>query len=193
MKRIYREIWDLALKYQDVRDDKGHAEITLSFALKLLDLERVNPDVVIPAMILHDIGWSQLPEAERFLALKRELPPETKREIRFRHQEEGVKLAKKILDKVGYDKELSKHILEIISQHDTREGVFSPEDAVVRDADSLWVFSREGCVADIKRMMISEQEQLRRLEDYIDKKFFTELAINIARNFMEKRRKEFRC
>ena len=64
MKKIHTEIWDTALPYQDKRDDAGHAFITLEFAKQLVDLEHGDQDVVLPAIILHDTGWSQLSREE---------------------------------------------------------------------------------------------------------------------------------
>ena len=144
MKKNYKEIWDIAQKYQDKRNDKGHAEITLGFAQHLLSLEEANPDIVIPAIILHDVGWGQLPAEERFLADRLDTPPQKFKELRLRHQKEGIKLAKAILKQISYDQALSEYILEIISQHDTRVGSFSKDDALVRDADKLWRFSNIG-------------------------------------------------
>ena len=60
MKEIFEKIWELALPYQDKRDDSGHAATSLKYALQLVELENGDEDVIIPAIILHDVGWSQL-------------------------------------------------------------------------------------------------------------------------------------
>ena len=70
MKAIHRKILELSLPYQDKRDDKGHARTVTDFAIMLLKTERADPDVVIPAAILHDIGWSKMPKKERFGPVK---------------------------------------------------------------------------------------------------------------------------
>lgn len=195
IQKQIEEIWNLALEHQDFRDDKGHAKTTLAFARELLASEPADPNVVIPAIILHDIGWSELPERERFLPFRQDVPPEQKREVRLKHQNEGAKLASGILDKVDYDKGWSEHILEIISQHDTREGIFSPEDAVVRDADKLWRFSGIGFWADVRRIGIPAPEQYNKLKNSInqDKFFFTKSARIIARNELVRRKEEIGC
>ena len=190
MERKYEEIKDLALSFQDKRDDVGHADITLHFAQKLLLLEPGNPGVVIPATTLHDTGWSQLPEEERFLALQPDTDPDREKEIRLKHQKEGVKITRRILKEVGYDEALTGQILEIISQHDTRVGSFSKEDAIVRDADKLWRFSEIGFQADLRRTGISSLELYNKLEKNIDKEnfFFTESARVLARKAMKELR-----
>ena len=57
---VHKKIWELAFPYQDKRNDEGHAECVVSYAQKLLLAEKADSNVVIPAAILHDIGWSQL-------------------------------------------------------------------------------------------------------------------------------------
>ena len=71
MRKIFKDIWDLSLPYQDKRDDEGHAKITLFFAQKLLKTHKGDEDVIIPAIILHDIGWSKIPRKKNGLFLIR--------------------------------------------------------------------------------------------------------------------------
>ncbi len=140
LQPIEKGIWDKALEYQDKRIDTGHAEFVTYFALELLKYEPVNREIVVPAAILHDIGWSQMSLAEVNLFsdpnMKRYEPA-----LRARHQEEGVRKADEILNNSNYHPQLVPHILEIISQHDTRDGFYSPEDGITRDADKLWRFT----------------------------------------------------
>ena len=60
MKEIFEKIWETALPYQDQRNDDGHARVTLKYAKELVKLEDGNEDIVIPAIILHDVGYSQI-------------------------------------------------------------------------------------------------------------------------------------
>jgi len=151
MKEIFKVIWGRALAYQDQRNDHGHAEVTLRYAQQLLTIEQGDENVVIPAIILHDVGWSELPDRDKFLAFDHQATAEDKRAARFRHQERGVKIAQQILQAVDYPKQWREEILEIISQHDTRQGFFSANDGLVRDADRLWRFSQVGFAADVAR------------------------------------------
>ena len=151
MKEIFQHIWDMALLYQDKRDDEEHAATTLEYAKILVKAENGDEDIVIPAIILHDIGWSKLPRARRLLIFNREAKEEERQSVRLQHQKEGVKLARKILSEAGYPADRSEEILEIISQHDTREGFISKNEGLVRDADKLWRFSKGGFEADARR------------------------------------------
>src|SRR3989344_732180 len=150
MKKEFKKIWKIALPYQDKRDDEGHAQIVTEYAIKLCEIENVNDMIVVPAAILHDIGWSQLPKEDWLVIFDPNKTPEMEYAVRIKHQDEGVKLAEKILNEAGYPPNFFKAILEIISQHDTRKNFFSTEDGAMRDADKLWRYSKVGFEADIK-------------------------------------------
>jgi hypothetical protein len=138
-----REIWDKALPYQDRRNDVGHVEQVVYFAFKLLEYSaRAKRDIVIPAAIFHDTGWSSLKPED--LALFKPGSKDFKKHeprLRYAHQKEGVKIAQRILREVNYPEEYIADIVEIVSQHDTREVFYSTEDDLVRDADKLWRFT----------------------------------------------------
>ena len=110
MKEVFNKIWELALPYQDKRDDAGHAEVSLRYAAKLVARENGNEDVVIPAIILHDIGYSQLPKERRLAVFNMGARDEDRRAAVFEHQVESVKLAVKILRKVDYPADLTDEI-----------------------------------------------------------------------------------
>lgn len=158
MKEIFQKIWDLALPYQDKRDDKGHAEITLHYAQKLLETEDAEEEIVIPAIILHDIGWSQLKKEECMIIFDHDASKDDVLKVRIRHQDESVMLGKDILQQVNYPKDKIDEILEIVSQHDTRKGFISANEGIVRDADKLWRFSDVGFGADLVRNKFTIQE-----------------------------------
>jgi HD superfamily phosphodiesterase len=195
MKEIFNQIWELALPYQDKREDIGHAETSLKYACKLATLENGNEDVIIPAIILHDVGWSQLPEERRLTIFDREAREEDRREIQFEHQIEGVKLAIKILRKVNYPPELTDEILEIISQHDTRKGFISKNEGIVRDADKLWRTSKEGFTVSEARAKKREAQRFKLLEEGLKKEhyLYSETARQMALADLEswKRQKRF--
>ncbi len=182
MQKKIEEIWKLALPYQDKRNDKGHARITTQYALKLLESENGDRNVVIPAIMLHDIGWGQLSEKDRMLTFDDRATKEKKLEARYKHQNEGVRLGRKILIQVNYSKDLIEEILEIISQHDTREGFISQNEGLVRDSDKLWRFSKTGLTADLVRSNFSFQQKYQMLCDDIECRnyFYSDIAKKIA-------------
>jgi len=182
MKEIFNKIWELALSYQNKRDDAGHAETSLKYALKLVDIEKGDEDVVIPAIILHDVGWSQLPEKRRMMVFDPGAKEEDRREVVYEHQIESVKLALKILREVNYPPELTDEILEIISQHDTRKGFISKNEGIVRDADKLWRTSKKGFTVSEARAKKREAQRFKLLEEGLNKEHYlsSETARQIA-------------
>lgn len=187
MKEIFNQIWNLALPYQDKRDDSGHAEISLKYAIKLIELEKGDEDVISPAVILHDVGWSQLVKERRMLIFEKDAGEEVKRGVQLEHQKEGVRLAGEILRQVYYPEDLVKEILEIISQHDTREGFISKNEGLVRDADKLWRTSKEGFAASEARRIahnrLPDESMWKKITENIDKPgyFYSERARQIAK------------
>jgi len=190
MKDIYEKIWALAYEYQDKRNDGGHAEVALNFAQRLIVMEDGNEDVVIPAIILHDIGWSQLTEKDRLLIFDKNAAKEDRQRVVMLHQENSVDLARSILNKVSYPPEMIEEILEIISQHDSREGFISNNEGLVRDADKLWRVSKGGVAADVRRS--NDKKRFQEIIDATDRKnyFYSESAKQIARAEIADRRKE---
>jgi len=199
MKEIFEKIWELALPYQDKRDDEGHARSVTDFAFELLKTESADEDILIPAAILHDIGWSQLSEEERFYVFKNKITKEvemktkSKVNVRVKHELEGAKLAQKILEKVDYDKNRIKKIIKVIKQHDTGKNIISPEDRLMRDADKLWSFSKLGFQADIRRFGLFPKECYEMAVKRVDMPnyFNTESAKKIARKELEKNKIKF--
>ncbi|HLC75344.1 MAG TPA: HD domain-containing protein [Candidatus Nanoarchaeia archaeon] len=137
-------LWKLALPYQDKRGDTGHAEVVTYFALQLLEHVSADRAVVVPAAILHDIGWSSVAR-EKLALFKPGIPSVWAQwqaidaEMRIFHQNESVRIGSELLTQAGYIDQ--KHILDIVRQHDTRKGFLSVEDGVMRDADKLWRYT----------------------------------------------------
>lgn len=181
MDQKFKQIWEKAFPYQDKRKDKGHAYIVTKFAREILKSEKGDEDIVIPAAILHDVGWSQISEQERMYLFKTMPGSQKDKELRIKHQIEGVKLAKKILKENHYDNRLIKEILNIISEHDTRKGTLNLNEAIMRDADKLWMFSEKGFQADLERRKISVKKWAEYLISVICK-LNTKTAKIIAKN-----------
>lgn len=199
MKEIFKEIWELALPYQDKRNDKGHGKTVTDFAFKLLKSETADENVLIPAAILHDIGWSQLSKEERFYIFKHKITKEVERkmksklDVRVKHELEGAELANKILEKVNYDKNKIKKIVNIVSKHDTEKSFISREGTLLRDADKLWTYSKLGFMADIKRFGLTPKKCYDMAVNRIDMSdyFNTKSAKKLAEKEIIKRKSNF--
>ena len=187
MKSIFKEILHLAEPYLNTRRNDVHVEISTRFAYRLMAIEGGNENIVIPAVILHDVGWKKVPPE---LHLKAFGPKATMPELNRVHELEGVKIAREILEKVNYAIEEITQILEIIDGHDSRKTAISLEDSIVKDADKLWRFTKEGFAIDNERFEEPYDEGLKRLSKYLPVWFFTGTARKLAEEELQKREKD---
>ncbi|MDP6178938.1 MAG: HD domain-containing protein [Desulfatiglandales bacterium] len=188
MKAIFKEIWELAKPYLDTRQNLIHTEISTALAYKLLEKEGGDEDIVIPAIILHDVGWIRVPEN---LQLKAFGPKASSPEINRVHELEGAKIAKEILGKVGYDAGCIKVIIEIIEGHDSRGKGHSLNDKIVKDADKLWRYSKKALHINMKRFEHNREKSLDRIRSNLEKWFLTNSAKAIARQELMEREKNW--
>jgi len=169
----YEEIYRLAQPYLATRNNELHTQVAYRFALKLIEAEGGNEEVVLPAVILHDVGWKAVPED---LHLKAFGPGFNDMEINRIHEVEGARIARQILEQVGYDPVLTDRISEIIFGHDSRTEPLSDDDAIVKDSDKLWRFSEPALEIDPVRFGIDPKIHLAWLKDQIDGWFITKTA-----------------
>ena len=177
MKETFKKIRRLADPYLNIRMNKIHTDTSTEFAFKLLEKEGGDEDTVIPSIILHDVGWQRVPEE---LQLKAFGPKATSPELNRIHEVEGVKIANEILEKINYDKDKTDEILKIIIRHDSRKEAVSLNDSIVKDADKLWRYSKEGFYIDIERFGETLEEGIERITSTLERWFFTNSAKKMA-------------
>jgi HD superfamily phosphodiesterase len=186
-----KTLWEKSLPYQDVRGDGRHAENVVYFTAKLIEHEKdAEPQVALPAAIIHDIGWYWMTPQEHRDGLPYGTPPEILRKIKKKHEELGVKKSRKLLQESGYTTEEIKPIMEIVDGHDTRKEFLSPSDGIMRDADKLARFSKDGFWSEMvqKRGMTKEDKYKALLEQMRSANYFySPHASGIAGQELEKR------
>ena len=62
MKLVFKKILEHAIPFLSTRNNEIHTKAAMQFAFDILEKENGNEDVVIPAIILHDVGWSTISE-----------------------------------------------------------------------------------------------------------------------------------
>lgn len=165
-----RQIWDLALPYQDKRNDAGHAESVTGFALELLDhYIDANPFIVVSAAILHDTGYSRMSEERRMVSYTGVGTPE-EYAVRLEHQIYALDVALEILKKTDYPAIYWVDIMVIISQHDTRKGAISIEDSIMRDDDKLWRYSERATEVNFLNKGLDSNEKKTAYLDGLEKR-----------------------
>ena len=180
----------LTTKHNDmlarIAHNDAHIRVALNFALRLLEGGKGDRRVVVPAIILHDVGWNRVPDE----ILDKAFGPKADMSLLRIHEEEGVKIAKSILAKVGYDSRYADEILQIIDGHDTRAKAISINDEIVRDADKLSRYSRSAFWLIVEGLRVTPEEISRALELMVEQWFSMSASKEMAREELEQRRRE---
>ena len=178
-------IFQLAKPYLKARDNEVHTRAATEFVLRLLETEKADRDVVVPAIILHDVGYSAVPEE----LMLRAYGPRKEKVVTRIHEQEGARIAAAILNEVGYNASKTTEILEIIDGHDTRSVALSTNDQVVKDADKLTRYAR-----DLRSwppsFCLTAQEAAVRLERFVENWFFLATSKDMAKEELKQRRIE---
>jgi HD superfamily phosphodiesterase len=140
-------VWRASLPYMRARKNDVHVPMVYEYARTLLESHpQADREVVLLAALLHDNGWAVVDQdkviSEGFGG--GDLAKAMASDIRVAHEKEGARVAREILESLGYDEELVARVVEIVDGHDTREEALSLEDALVKDSDALWRWSITG-------------------------------------------------
>ena len=137
-------IWELAKDFLKTRDNDAHCLYAYGIANALLSqIPEAQENIVLPAILIHDIGWSTVDERENLEAISPDRDG-SRHHLVIQHEKEGAKIAKRILTEVGLPKTDIEEICAIIDGHDTRAEPISINDAVVKDADKIWRVTPHG-------------------------------------------------
>ena len=180
-----RRILELAKPFLAVRNNDAHTRSAITFVLRLLETEAGDRDIVIPAIILHDVGYDSLDGN----LLSRAWGPLREMEITRIHEREGARIAAAILEEVGYEESKKTEILQIIDGHDTRPAALSNNDRIVRDADKLTRYAKD-LRSWIPNICSTIEESAARLERSVDSWFFLPVSKEIAMAELGQRRIE---
>ena len=178
IKPIHQKIFEKAKPFLRTRKNLIHTKIALRYAIKLLEEEPGDEEIVIPAILLHDVGWKTIPEHLHLTAFG---PNPSNPKLTKVHELEGAKIARSILEGLRYPPEKVKEICRIIQGHDSRKRPISRNDRIVKDSDKLTRYSRKGMAIDLDRFRISRQRYLLFLERIIDQWFLTPAGKNVAK------------
>ncbi len=155
IQTTYRRIFELAIPFLKTRLNLPHTFIAYQYAKLLIAGEGGSREIIIPACILHDVGWSTIPEDQQIKAYG---PNMTDPEAKRKHEVEGALIARRILSKAGWNGSLVEKIVEIIDGHDTTTNARSLEDAITKDSDKLFRLSAPGVRIDCERFHADPKE-----------------------------------
>jgi HD superfamily phosphohydrolase YqeK len=187
MKDIFRRLRQLAAPYLNTRRNDIHTDVSVRFAYKLMEKEGGDEDVVIPAVILHDVGWKKVPKD---LHLKAYGPHAIYPDVNRIHEVEGAKIAAEILRTVKYNVRQAAEVVAIIEGHDSRKEPLSLNDRIVKDADKLYRYSHEAFYINLKLFELTVEQTLARLGAHLSDWFLTDCGKRFAEEELKAREEE---
>jgi HD superfamily phosphodiesterase len=178
---VIERIYALAEPYWHTRSGEIHMPESFRMARRLLEaLPAADPAIVLPAILLHDVGYAAVPEETHHVGLAG-APDGWDADVTRRHEIEGARLAGEILAQAGCDAGRTARIVAIVDGHDSRAEALSLEDAIVKDADKLWRFTESGVRVTHTWVDRTPAAFMDYVESKIDTWLFTEPARSIAR------------
>jgi hypothetical protein len=184
----YKAIWEKCepLLKQARPDDLGHAEGVVETVLNYKGNLKLDLDVLVPVAMMHDVAhYMILPEHFKYIT-----GPEKIANGKIAHMLVGAKIAKDILDSVGYDKEKTVEVVDIIKLHDgdqlkgaDMEKIYDTENKkIFHDIDSLDRYTMRR-VEEVAEQWEDKNVLIKILEDFL-KLFFYEEFRKIAEEGM---------
>lgn len=183
----YQNIWNQAVKYLKKGKNKNfvvHTEGVVRAMKLILKKEKGNPDILIPAAMLHDVGWAKVPEKFQCTSNKDYSLKGMKKHIEY-----APEIIKEILQTLDYEATQINEIIEIVISHKFKNPRKLSKRLLI-DADQLSDAFKDQFDSDLKTYKTTPQK----LYNYRMKNnnFYTKTAKDIFKKQMRERMKEFK-
>lgn len=182
----YQKIYNSAVKYLAKGLKKNfviHTQGVVKAMELILKKEKGDPDILIPAAILHDVGWAKVAEKYQITGNKADKLCGLKL-----HIELASAIIKKILEPLGYKASKIKEIIEIIKAHKFKKPKKLSKRLLI-DADQLADSFKEQFYSDVKAYKSTPEKTYNfRISD---NNFYTKTAKDIFLKQMKQRKSEF--
>jgi len=182
----YRNIWELAVEQLRKGINKDfvlHTEGVVKAMRLILEKEKGNPDILIPAAILHDVGWAKVPKKYQRTTNKKKQLIALKLHIKY-----APEIINTILTSLDYKAPQINEIVDIVVAHK----FFRPrklDKKLLIDADQLSDAFKDQFYGDVKAYQTTSEKLYNfRIKN---NDFYTETAENIFLKLMKQRQNEF--
>ena len=190
MKKEYEDIWRLAKPYYEKGRpmDVDHIAWMMKDALLVCENEGLDDSLLLPIVILHDVGYAEIPKDNPFNL-----------DSRKAHMAAGAKIAKDILKQLNYPANKAKKIEYYVSVHDNwalgKDSVYEDDLilSVFTDLDYTWMATPKGFPALMKILDKNKKEMLLYLENHEKPRkrpFSTRTTKELYKKYLSDRRKE---
>ncbi|TAE27146.1 MAG: HD domain-containing protein [Cytophagales bacterium] len=184
-------IWLGARPHLNVRNNDEHTLFSFMLARTLLEKQpEADPEVVLPAILLHDTGWSKIPPDKILHAFG---PNNQYPELTRQHELESLTIATQVLTSLAYPENQLAAILALIDGHDTTKHARSLNDAIHKDADKLWRYTPHGNRIIGEWFGIEQAEVLPILEHYVLPGFLTDEGRRLATLMLQTAKLDLEC
>ena len=182
----FEHLWQACKKYlvNGRPIDLVHTRISTDFAWRLLrEGVKGDKDIVIPAIMLHDIGYSQIGDKDVYKKTTFPDKVNAKYDIRIKelHLTEGAKLAEEILRGLNYPEYLISAIAEIVRTHEDLQGnkpdPSNQNRVVVSDADKLSRYTAYNLTSG----MVLFGREMREIFDFMLKNIDRWLCLEVSK------------
>jgi hypothetical protein len=199
----YRDFFRFVLPFLHTRTTDVHIATCFPFVDELIEASgaAVDERVIHLAFLLHDVGWSQMSEAEIAASLgvtgvalsAQAMGPKEK------HAVVGKDLAERLLNDYPFDPPLTDSqkawIAQAVLYHDkpwelAHQGALPLEMKLVCDVDHLWSFTHENFWQDTVRKGVAPPAYLENLRHDLESYLVTEMGKTKARSLLEERQAE---
>jgi hypothetical protein len=151
-------VWNAALPFLQTRDNDAHSLYSYGIARALLmRVPEGDEHIVLPAIILHDTGWSTVDEKLAFDAIAPDRDGSLHHVV-IQHEKEGARIAREVLTGLDFPPADIDEICAIIDGHDTRLTAISLNDSLVKDADKVWRVTPHGISVAVPRFGLTREE-----------------------------------
>jgi hypothetical protein len=175
-------IFSLAMPFLQTRENDAHTLYSYGMARALLaEIPEAQEHIVLPAIILHDTGWSTVVEQEALESIAPGVDRSVWGHLTIQHEKEGARIAREILTELGLPAADIDEITQIIDGHDTRLTSLSLNDSLVKDADKLWRVSPHGIMVAQPRFGLNEEQSLLLNASRAYNELFTPQAKSMSR------------
>lgn len=201
--KIYRDFFITVLPYLHTRTTDVHIATCFPFVSELIQAAgaKVDEQVIYLAFLLHDVGWSQLSQAEiaASLGITGVALTASARGPKEKHALVGRDLAQQLLARYPFAPPLTETQKEWIAQailyHDkpwelARQGALPLEIKLVCDVDHLWSLTHENFWQDTVRKGVAPPAYLSNLTSDLEAYFITAPGKTKARHLLQKRQEE---
>lgn len=182
----YHHVWKLALPYLKKGINKDfivHTEGVVKAVQLILKKEKGDPDMLIPAAILHDVGWAQV--EKKYQRTKNKVNKLRGMKL---HIELAPGIIKEILRSVNYKTSQINEVISIVQAHKF-SNPRTLNKRILIDADQLSDAFKEQFYSDVAAYNTTPEKHYEfRMND---NHFYTKTAQDIFSKQMSQRKYEF--